>query len=1077
MVASDMFLLWQAEFNGFKLFYSKLNRDLDQVISNFKRKRLEIETTYNENLTSLEKKSKNRNIDLQNLLDRDVRNLEKTYNEDLVRLKSQVPTQNNSAQAVYKKKEVEEKELEDLYNKKITELYDEIEVEHKHSDSNERTNEIGLLYINKKKLIVEWYKEAKALLSETMEEEKRRLNKEFEYKVKKANDNIDGLHVSYKAEKSKINTKIIALSNENTLIASQTKKELLSTLNQELSRLNLEVESNFVKIKSEFDTRKSQLLAIEYLLEKECALENNVQKKLVFNIATVVDSFLFPKEMSRGSLSFEVGAKIFLQLYPNQNENKSNILVLYSEKGKAKALSILSNLLGKFLISFEPSNLQFTAGAQDAADIPKELYHLKIKTSFSHPTPDEFPKQFDSLKKEIDVILTLLHASNKKNVVQFNEESEDAKLRHNLLLLYDVGLKDYASKWETIKYLADNAYKSDFVCLLGLNTNNIPDDTKEKKVKDDLLDYLTEKSIVLDCSLPDLGLSNIKQYQFSETSTFHPVSFKQDLEAVVKQLNLKMEELTKKNYLPITDYLSFDENKWNVNSSLKEIKFKVGNYINTKREAHVILSGSLGDNEFPHLKIEAPAGAGKSTFVNVMITSIALNYSPEQVQFYFIDKYGTAFEKYKNKLPHLKFAALNVGVEEANQLVELLIDEYRSRIKLFTKRRIDEYKELGNNFLMPRIILIIDEFNALWDEGHDNFQRNIKFAATQFRKAGIHIVFLGQNLPKANEFASLQTICLLDRDQTDKIFEKEIRFRSGRFVFGDTLKKTKTEVVDVFAASWDITDGITFSGVDEILNTIPIDKEKYKATILDYGEYILIQEYLINEKIAIGKKANDEVIDFDLFKKQQKNNLVITGGEINQRMDILFSIFYQFSKHPNKKIQVHLLFCDEEIVEFSNNSKFSIIVPKTEEDILNTITHFNGRKLHDAFDEHIVVICDFENQGKEFVRLFGKSEFEESLINISTSNVRYIVESNRMDNIESSFSNQIYTWYRNMIYTNSSYFIVVKSDQQEVNKILGYTIPKIKLNEENRVILHDKSNGSSMILRPFKFQKNENSDS
>jgi hypothetical protein len=253
---------------------------------------------------------------------------------------------------------------------------------------------------------------------------------------------------------------------------------------------------------------------------------------------------------------------------------------------------------------------------------------------------------------------------------------------------------------------------------------------------------------------------------------------------------------------------------------------------------------------------------------------------------------------------------------------------------------------------------------------------------------------------------------------------------------------------------------------------------------LDYNKPLIIKDFTINEKIVIGKMANNEPIDFDLLKRQQKNNLVITGGENEQREDMLFNIFYQLSKHPNKKIQIHLFYYDKELAAIPASSNFSIIIHKAEVEIVNKIKLIKEKKLNETFDEHVFVIFDFENRYDDFIYSFsneknsqkfkeGESEFTDLLRTSSASNQRFIIVSNRMDNIESAYSNQTYPSYRNLAHIYSLYFIIFKSDQQEVNKISGNNTAKLKLDDPSRIIFYNRNNGNSTYLRPFKFKKDE----
>lgn len=1087
MAKTDLFSLWQTEFDEFKTFYNSLTGKLEKTISDFQKYRHKIEVSHDEKIDALQKNSAKRDIDLKNKLVSDLADSEKKFKSAWAKIERDKPTKDDSIERTSQFKEEGEKALDIEYADKMLALSADNSNKKKEAKSDEELTELQTQFTIKKQLLTNWYKESVVNLSAKTEKEVTRLKNDFENKVKRAHLNFDRLQTQFKTEQSQINLDIIKLSTENWETNNLKKQEIQAAFRKDLHHWNLNLESQLSGIKNEFEDKRAKLLAIEYLLEKECTDRNYTknQRSVILEIATISDRFSFSSDLNRGSLNFEIQAKLFYQFYPPSKDNSTNVLVLYSEKERANAIRILSNLSGGFLSYFDPTNLQLIVGAKAAEDIPTELYNLKINTKLSHPFPNEFAAHLDSLKSEIIHIMTQLHASKKKDVQQFNNESEKANLNRNILLLYDVALRDYNSHLETIKYLVGNSRKSDLSCLLGFNKDSYSKDAKEKAEQVELLHFIAKNSLVIDCSITDMGVTSFDHYKLSEKTIIRQNDINTNLETITQQLNASIEEIKQKNLLPITDYLKFSEENWKRNSSLREITFTVGNYINTKREARLTLSGSVSDTEFPHIRIEAPSGSGKSSFLDILIISIALNYSPDQVQFYFIDKTGTAFGKFIYTIPHVKFAAVRAGIEEVNNVFELLFIEYNNRINMFSQLNIDEFKELGENNKVPRIIVFVDEFSELWKENHEEFQRNFLSALTQFRKAGIHIVCVGSVLPMKTEFNSLQTLNLLDLESTKTLFGNSIKHRAGRLLVGGFLRKKIEDVIDCYASKWE-ENKVEVSGIKELLPSIPFDREKYAATILDYRIPLLIQDYPISEKITIGKTANDETIHFDLFEKRQKNNLVITGGEADQREDFISTILYQLKKQKIRKIQIHSLYCPREKASFEFDTHFSFMRYDTIAEVEAIVNLIKTETLDSAFEEHIFVIYNIENNYENFMHSFIDSEsvtnvdkaenlFAEILqIYPSRSNIRFIIESDRMENIERIYNgpnSTEYMQFRNMVHVYSQHFVIFKSDKKEIDKIIGNSRNQLK--NEDRIIFYNRSSGTTTYLRPYKFSKNE----
>lgn len=158
----------------------------------------------------------------------------------------------------------------------------------------------------------------------------------------------------------------------------------------------------------------------------------------------------------------------------------------------------------------------------------------------------------------------------------------------------------------------------------------------------------------------------------------------------------------------------------------------------------------LSDATTPHLLVGGTTGSGKSVSLNSIILSIMCIYSPEQVQFMFIDPKQVEFTNYNNKKHTLKVIKnIDSAVEELSQMVE----EMENRYDMFSKEyvsNIDEYIKLTNN-KMPHLVLVFDEFADFINQERKMAKR-VEVAITRLgqkaRAAGIHLIICTQH-PKA----------------------------------------------------------------------------------------------------------------------------------------------------------------------------------------------------------------------------------------------------------------------------------------------------------------------------------------
>jgi len=64
----------------------------------------------------------------------------------------------------------------------------------------------------------------------------------------------------------------------------------------------------------------------------------------------------------------------------------------------------------------------------------------------------------------------------------------------------------------------------------------------------------------------------------------------------------------------------------------------------------------LGKGTSQHVLMAGKTGSGKSTLMHILVTNLALHYSPDELEFYLIDfKKGVEFKTYAaNRLPHAR---------------------------------------------------------------------------------------------------------------------------------------------------------------------------------------------------------------------------------------------------------------------------------------------------------------------------------------------------------------------------------------------------------------------------------------
>ena len=157
----------------------------------------------------------------------------------------------------------------------------------------------------------------------------------------------------------------------------------------------------------------------------------------------------------------------------------------------------------------------------------------------------------------------------------------------------------------------------------------------------------------------------------------------------------------------------------------------------------------MGDvSEYPHMLVGGYTGAGKTAFVDSIITSMIYKYSPDELQFIMIDSTGTNYRIY-DELPHMAIPAI-VDIDLAFKIFGWLIKKMRKRYKAFSDyrvRTIQSYNEKAvsnGEKALPSIVLIIDDISLFFNKAPKKTQEQILQIISLARAAGIYLIAVAQ---------------------------------------------------------------------------------------------------------------------------------------------------------------------------------------------------------------------------------------------------------------------------------------------------------------------------------------------
>jgi hypothetical protein len=169
----------------------------------------------------------------------------------------------------------------------------------------------------------------------------------------------------------------------------------------------------------------------------------------------------------------------------------------------------------------------------------------------------------------------------------------------------------------------------------------------------------------------------------------------------------------------------------------------------------------LGTGTSQHVLVAGKTGSGKSTLLHVIVTDLALRYSPDEIEFYLIDfKKGVEFKTYATRrLPHARVIAIESDREFGTSVLERLDAVLKERGDLFRREGVQDiaaFRDACADVRMPRILLIVDEFQEFFVED-DRYSQTAALLldrlVRQGRAFGIHVLLGSQTLGGAYSLA------------------------------------------------------------------------------------------------------------------------------------------------------------------------------------------------------------------------------------------------------------------------------------------------------------------------------------
>ncbi|MSR43756.1 MAG: cell division protein FtsK [Phycisphaerales bacterium] len=430
---------------------------------------------------------------------------------------------------------------------------------------------------------------------------------------------------------------------------------------------------------------------------------------------------------------------------------QASLLVETDQVGRAAGIALLQETILRILTSLPPGRARFTiidpvglgepfAAFMHLTDEAPHVIGERIWTDTRH-----IEQRLVALCEHMETVIQKFLRNEFEDIDAYNAQAGEIAEPYRFLVLADfpTGLSDIAAR-RLASIVTSGARCGVFTIILRDTRQPVPPEIDIAEIRNrSLCIHSRDERLVM--STPPFG-----DFPFTPGS----VPESESTIALLRRIGATAKSAMRVE-VPFSAIAPADDGIWK-ESAAHSITVALG-----RAGAMRLQQITLGIGTSQHALIAGKTGSGKSTLFHALITNLALRYSPDEAELWLVDfKKGVEFRTYAtNRLPHARAVAVESDREFGLSVLRGLDVELRRRGELFRDRSVQDlagYRRLGASEIIPRTLLIVDEFQELFTEDDRVSEESallLDRLVRQGRAFGIHVILGSQTLGGAYSIA------------------------------------------------------------------------------------------------------------------------------------------------------------------------------------------------------------------------------------------------------------------------------------------------------------------------------------